>query len=324
MKPLRLNGDYENELFHEKSGSVLINQALEFFIFFLTDRPVFTLKRYDPEYLSYVELVTGLRPQIRNSGTFENWWGPLKNIPEERWWNSKVTSTQLVIDKQWCKETRILNSPEDFPKIDQTFLIKDPYGMSGQKFVVTSQVSEIKKYPVILEPLLKRKYDFSQYVYPDGKIIVYQNEVDGKFQYKGSVLSADHRLEDLSFYSEIPEQQWQLYKEQTQEILNHYSRYPNEVGYSIDSFVYEENDRLHIRALSEINYRRTMGRMAYELIQKYSTTSWNCLLLLKPSADPLWKKFKHREDILVLSPGDTRYEIVLIKSHQARELLSHA
>ncbi len=315
MKPLRLNGDYESELFTGKQGSSLISQTLEFFIFFLTDETLYSQKNYAVDYLAYVESITGRTPRISSKAPYENWWGLLKDPEREKWWNSKLTSTELVLERKWCERTYIVHSESQIPEIDREVLIKDPFGMSGQKFQTTKEKPVVKNFPVIIEPLLNRKFDFSQYVFPDGQIIAYENQVDDKFQYKGTTFTTGVcRLEDLSFYELLSEDEWKLYQKRTQEIIEYYARFPNEIGYSIDSFVYEENGELKIRPLSEINYRRTMGRVAYELATKFFPDFSRCTLqLLKPiPGEPLWKKYQDDKNFLVLSPGDTRFEILLL------------
>ena len=328
MKPLKVNADYEVELFHQNLAPPAINQSIEFLLFFLESRPLFSVKKYSAEYLHYVEKLTGHAPQIVNKGPFDNYWGSLKNIEVERWWNSKLTSTELIIQKGWCTDTLIIRREDDLKRINpnRDLLLKDPYGMSGQKFHLLRFAISLKERqevlekslrnkPFIIEPYFNRKYDFSQYIFPDGKVIAYQNEVDEKFQYKGTVFNSVHStfLEDLTFYSQLTEAKWAHFKDQTQQIIEFYSVHPNELGYSIDSFIYEENGELNIRVMSEINYRRTMGRMTYELSQKYAANkSWTALLMAKSSGNPLWKILAGRDGVMVLSPGDSRFEIIFL------------
>jgi hypothetical protein len=328
MKPLKVNADYEVELFHQKLAPPAMNQSIEFLLFFLESRSLFSQKKYSSEYLHYVEKLTGRAPQIVNKGPFENYWGSLKNIEVEEWWNSKLTSSELIIQKGWCTDTLIIRSEDDLKKIstNRDLLLKDPYGMSGQKFQLLRFGTSLKERqevlekslrnkPFIIEPYLNRRYDFSQYIFPDGKVIAYQNEVDEKFQYKGTVFNCVQSacLEDLTFYSQISEAKWDHFRDQTQQIIDFYSLHPNELGYSIDSFIYQENDELNIRVMSEINYRRTMGRMTYELSHKYAANkSWTALLMAKTSVTPLWKIFSGNEGVMVLSPGDSRFEILFL------------
>lgn len=324
MKPLRVNADYEVELFHNRPAPEVINQTIEFFLFFLSNRTLYSKKKYAQSYLDRVAALTGHKPEVTDKAPFENFWGPLLNLEIERWWNSKLTSTQLILEQGWCEHTRIVRSEADLLSLSpqQTYLVKDPFAMSGQKFQLlrTDDLEGIQKAlnrgPQILEPLFDRVYDFSQYIFPDGKIIAYQNLVDAKFQYKGSVFShhPTSSLEDLSFYQEISEQNWNEFKIQTQKIIQFYGQQPNLVGYSIDSFVYRENGELKIRVMSEVNYRRTMGRVTYELSQRFSPQhAWSALVLVKPQA------YKEHKNIMVLSPGDSRFDILFLQAEHADE-----
>jgi hypothetical protein len=332
MIPLKVNADYEVQLFHQQLAPVAINQSIEFLLFFLSDRPLFGQKSYSPDYLDYVKSLTGRTPVIVGHGPFENYWGPLKNIESERWWNSKLTSSELLINNGWCPDTHIISQETDLKNInwDRSLLLKDPFGMSGQKFQILStdkmideRVTIVKKAmgqgPVILEPWLNRKFDFSQYVFPSGKIIAYQNQVDLKFQYKGTLFPQwpSASLEDLDFYSLIDQEEWATFHQRTQTIMDFYSTRPNECGYSIDSFVYEEKGKLKVRVMSEINYRLTMGRVAYELAGIFSGRHpWNALLLAKTnlSGPPLWKQLPKVEGLVVLSPGDSRFEMIFVSA----------
>ncbi|MBA2404980.1 MAG: hypothetical protein H0V66_09435 [Bdellovibrionales bacterium] len=333
---MKVNADYEVELFHRQLAPVAINQSIEFFLFFLNSSPLYTQKKYSPDYLAYVASVTGNIAQIINTGSYENFWGPLKDFEKEKWWNSKVTSTELILQKGWCLDTHILNNAEDLKNInwDRELLLKDPYGMSGQKFQLLDKnmslperkvavLKALQSGPQIVEPWFNRKFDFSQYIFPDNKVIAYQNQVDGKFQYKGTVFNNFHtaKLEDLSFYNLVNEEQWTIFQKQTSEIIQHYQRHPNEYGFSIDSFVYEEQGELKIRVMSEINYRRTMGRVAYELSQKFAADKfWSALLLNKVSAvGPLWKRLIQVKNVIVLSPGDSRFEIIFVSAANKTE-----
>lgn len=337
MKPLRVNADYEVELFHNRPAPEVINQTIEFFLFFLNERTLFSKKTYSQDYLDRVEALTGHKPKVTSKGPYENFWGPLTDIESEKWWNSKLTSTELIISEKWCEKTKIVKNESDLISIDwsKDYLLKDPFAMSGQKFQLLRAIDAkdlkivainkaLSLGPQILEPFFDRKHDFSQYVFPDGKIIAYQNLVDQKFQYKGSVFTNNQSLsfKDLSFYSDISEEKWKHFETQTQKIIQHYQQKPNQIGFSIDSFVYLEDGELKIRVMSEINYRRTMGRVGYELSQRYSPNEkWSALVLVKPQA------FKEHKNIMVLSPGDSRFDILFLhaeNSEVGKELLAHA
>ena len=336
MKAIKVNADYEVELFHGKTAPPIINHTIEFLALYLEDAPLWSTKNYSKEYLNHVASITRKEPRIVHSGPFENWWGPLKDLRVEREWNSKITSTQIIINQGWCKNTFIIHKAEDMSalKADVAYLLKDPYGMSGQRFQVLPQELDLQQKKelilkslsygsLIIEPLFHRIYDFSQYIFPDGKRIAYQNLVDSKFQYKGTVFKdyKDPTLENLPFFQRVSKKNWDNYKEQINQIIKSYKKLQNNAGFSIDSFVYEEGNEFKIRAMSEINYRRTMGRMSWELSSKYSGGKvWSGLYLFKYTGEEiLWELLKYLENVKVLSPGDSRFEVLYLSARDEDE-----
>lgn len=339
MSSVRVNADYEMELFGQSRAPAIVNQSLEFLAFFLTEKPVFTKKVYSPEYLDYVESISGHRPQAVSAGEFENYWGALKNLELERWWNSKITTTEFVINQGWCHQTFILKDLSDVQEVkwERDYLLKDPFGMSGQRFRVLYQYmglkdkmilieNALKNGPIIMEPFLDRKFDFSQYVFPTEQRISYENIVDKNFQYKGSLFNdlALPNYKSFSFFNLIHEREWEIFEHQVQEIVNFFSKYKNELGYSIDSFIFEEDDILKIRPLSEVNYRRTMGRIAYELALRYGEIhNWSMLTLVKNNPKINLRKklesYLENNHLILLSPGDTRFEIILLLAEDKSE-----
>lgn len=344
MKSYRVNGDYEQQLFYQRPGPAALDQALEFLFFFLSQETLWTLKKYSDFYLTYVERVTGKRPLITSTGPYENWWGPLKNREQEKWWNSKITTSEFLIEQGLCEDTHILTAGDqlEFLKADQTYLMKDPFGMSGQKFQILGTDmslpekkqllnSALERGPLIVESWLKRVWDFSHYIYSNGERIVYQNLVDQKFQYKGTCFQdyQHSQLKNLSFYLQISDQEWKQFETQLQRVINHFARFPNEAGFSIDSFIYEDQGRLKIRLMTEVNYRRTMGRVAFDFAQRFGNQRpWARLELFKVQncKEPLWEKLRELElkpestsGLLVLSPGDTRFEMIFFSAASDKE-----
>jgi len=313
MTALKVNGDYESVLFYGKSGSSLINETLEFLVFFLDDRPLYTNKKYDQSYLKRVEVFTGKKPRTISTGKFINWWGPLLDLKKEKKLNSKITSAELILKEGWCSDTHIIMG--DFSVLDRTktYLLKNPYGMSGQKFQLLRPHDPLPESgEFIAEPFLNRKFDFSHYVFPDGSIKSYQNIVDEKFQYKGTICT--HRL---SFQDKISDGEWLKFEEALKIIIAHYYDPQMPCGFSIDSFVYEEKGELKIRFLSEVNYRRTMGSVALELKDTFAKDkNWSLLLLGKD----LSQKFSLEKNLMILSPGDTRFDLVFCVSDDKNQI----
>ncbi|WPU65964.1 hypothetical protein [Peredibacter starrii] len=319
MKSIKFNADYESVLFSNRPAPV-INQALEFLAFFVDERPLITSKKYTEEYLGYVEAITGRKPVLKKEGQAENFWGKLVNLPLEKKLNSKIESSKFIIDQKWCDHTYIIHSLEELNGLDdRLYLAKNPFGMSGQNFVTfnkcaVDKVEPLLKYgAVIVEPFFDRKYDFSHYVFPDGKKICYQNLVDGKFQYRGTLFNnyQNASIENLGFYSEISKTEWDKFQEQLESIISFYRAEGAVDGFSIDSFVYLERGELKIRAMSEINYRRTMGLVCYLLAEKFATTPWCAFLLAKATQH---KVIPVDKTMIQLSPGDSRYEMYFLSA----------
>ena len=339
--PWKMNADYESVLFYGKIAPQILNQSLETFVLFLEKSPLLSSKKYSSPFLDYVEEITHHKPEIiEKSSKFQNWWGELKDSEQERILNSKITSTELVQNKKWCDRTFLVQKENDINLIplDRTYLVKNPFGMSGQRFLTINPelphhdlVIQIKKWlqdgTLVVEPLLNRKLDFSAYVFADDSIIYYENMVDKYYQYKGTIfhnyLKAD--LNHLSFFDKISVNKWKDYEKQISEITKHYGSLMAINGYSIDSFIYEEENELKIRALSEVNYRRTMGRVTYELAKRFNQSRpWAQLIIGKSALgdggflpfknkmnDLLWNSNKE-SGFIILTSGDTRFEILFL------------
>ena len=323
MEAIRINGDYEQELFLGKTSSQM-NHFLEFISFFLDERPVYSSKKYSSDYLDYVASYTGHIPKLTTNLPYINWWGDLKNIEKERWLNSKVTSTEVNLRNAWVEHTYILGSETPLESIDwsKNYLLKDPNGMSGKGFKNIHHPLEvdIEQFSgFILEPLLNRKADFSHYIFEDERRICYENLIDEKFQYRGTIFKnyKSPTIENLSFYSNVDVRQWNSFANVIDEVVKIYRQNTNS-GFSIDSFVYEE-DQLWIRALSEVNVRRTMGAVAYELSRRFAHDNlWTMFVLgklqKKMSFNDIKTRLKGLEGLIILSPDDVRFQMFFLSA----------
>lgn len=303
---IKVNADYESVLFHGRPGPLAVNRALEFLPLYFQNLPVLTTHEYSSTFLEHVQQVSGREPRLTKTGNPLNWWGPLKDLERERWMNSKLTSAELSTKQGWSR-TKILSRDEVMNlNITEELLVKDPFGMSGKGIVSLHPDKKVTlpgsmEGQLIVEPLLKRSHDFSHYVFPDGKIICYENIVDERFQYRGTILSPDDlTITSLSFYEHISPDSWKSFQKQLQEIREHYGD-ESAYGYSIDSFVYEENGEFKIYPLCEVNARRTMGSVAYEFMR----------LLGKGRKTALTLKSPYFKDFIKLSPEGVLFEIYL-------------
>src|SRR5690606_40678786 len=71
----------------------------------------------------------------------------------------------------------------------------------------------------------------------------------------------------LSFYSKISFQEWEKFHKRLERIKSRYTDTHLDCGFSIDSFVYKNDfaGELSIWPVCEVNYRRTMGLVTYEI-----------------------------------------------------------
>lgn len=334
MKALKVNADYESVLFSNKPGPAIVNQSLEFLVLFLEDRPLYSEKKYDPAFLAYVEEITGKRPAVVTHGAYENWWGSLSDIQLEKKLNSKEYTLQFNNDSFLFNEYQMPLDPS------VTYLAKNPFGMSGQNFL-KFQGSELEKIQsfsnkygkALIEPFFNRKHDFSYYILNGESEICYQNLVDENFQYKGTLLSNRNSLtpHGLSFFHELPLMEWEEFHSLKKQIKDEIKKSGVEGGYSIDSFTYVKNGQLKIRTISEINYRKTMGLVTWELAKVFSgSNAWSAMILVRARdklsfserqkrLSPLnWNAYT-RQGVILLSPGDTRFEIFFISAYSEIE-----
>lgn len=328
MSVFRVNADYEKELFGQLPSSDLMNRSLEFVFFFVGDGHLCSSKKYDQNYCEYVQEVTGQLPQMAESKEPLNWWGELSNIKLEQQLNSKVTSAP------WTKAQVIDDFSQLHLKSDQTYLVKVPIGMSGSEmFTFTTQ--DLSKFSksleknkiLIVEPLLNRKFDFSTYVFPDGALIDYQNFIDHKFQYRGT-LFINHdapEFKNFQFYPQVIKEQWDEYIQLRQKIIKYYRDLGAIHGFSIDSFIYLDGGELKVKSISEVNYRKTMGLVCWLLAKRYAYNyPWALLIIGKKKIQKNFSELRRdlnalSKYVLILSPGDTRFELFFVMASDSDE-----
>jgi len=277
LRAFKVNADYESELFESGSPPKKLNEFLEFLVLFLEERPLFSHKKYSDTYLKYVESITRRKPIIVSHGEFDNWWGQLKDKDLEKKLNSKLTSFEVRKSLTPLLESWLIKKSEDLIGLPLNFplLAKSLSGMSGKGHKVFYQASDLDSYttfPFLLEPLKKRIKDFSAYVFDNKRAIFYENFVDDKFQYKGTLIRNHFNpiIENLSFYEQIDLEEWKRYQENLATIMTYYNSFDLKQGFSIDSFVYENDSKKQIYPLCEVNYRKTMGLVCYSLAKRYS------------------------------------------------------
>ncbi len=341
LTPLKMNLDYEASLFEGKSSDK-INHALEYLAFYLSPGPFASSARYEESFLQKVEKLSGEKPLITNTKNFENNWGVGVDVALEKELNSKLLSARLTQTIAPQEGVVVMGAREDLP---QNFpfpaICKLPQSMSGKGVRKISQSSELTAFPFpyVLEPLRKRVMDFSHFIYPSGEVISYENRVDENFQYRGSIF---HKMNQPNLVSipglqKISFEKRKRFETELASYRNEYEKLANSAplsfGYSIDSFVYEEQGELQIRTCSEFNFRKTMGMLAYELGKKLvPDCPWVALRLFFPKKgqgdfQSFMKEMESSGKLLILSPKEARIQVLLVATMGPEEgemILSHA
>lgn len=299
------NADFEQQIFSNSQiiKSNKINQELEYFLFYLESDSVFTTKKYSKEYKEHVEKLGGKVITTDKDQNVKCWWSSYEDLEKAKELNSKITSTNLAIINQLChKDTSFISKIE---QIQEGFIYKDPRGFSGKGIYKSSEVFKIKKLlletKLIAEPLLNRVMDIS-FLKAGVDEIVYQNDVDDYFQYKGTLIG----------YLDIDNKLFEQFKNAIK-IVKQFMHEKNASDYwSMDGFIYLENNNLKLYALSEINYRKTMGYIALKLHNLWNKKGVSKLVLIPSNKIVKRKEFLNQEGMKQLSPMDTRFSTFFI------------
>ena len=314
MKPILVNTDYDDVLAGGKPQASRI-LALEFLAFWLVKNPVRVHRQYPAEYLDYIQQHTGHRPDLRQQGSGENWWGPLKEIEFERRLNSKVGSFQWW-QPRWNLAGKVCHNSDDVKELLSSggeWILKRAQGMSGRGNRVLRSLEDLTKIPAdwfeygaVVEPLRDRVSDLSALWLPaEDKFIFYRNEIDDKFQWRAVVLenggAPTFSAEELSAMGE-----WQ---KKLAELAATMRANDYHGPFSVDAFFYHEGGVLKFHPCSEINARKTMGWIAYQFFLRNSPSQARLSLLPKKLTPEQWTKECNSlaGANLILSPPDAPF-----------------
>lgn len=317
------NGDFEDFLASDSKtytiNSNKKNQEFEYLILWLEEEELYTTKKYESDYLSFIEKNKDSKPKITtNKSKVKLWCQNTDDKKLQRVLNSKRTSTKFAIENNFAHpETKICVEGE---KIKDNFLYKDPLGMSGIGIWKGSQHKDkissfLKNKKMIEEPLLERTFDIGCCVL-EGENVFYQNHIDEYFQYKGTTLGLS--LEKLNWFEE--------YKRKIEMIKKHYREIGIRGPYSIDSFLYKENGIEKLYALSEVNARKTMGYTAIKLWEKYFPMKRYCSFKIIAQRDlktvidhnKIFERFNG--EVIPLSPNGNIFFTYLIGADSIHDL----
>lgn len=274
MQPIVVNADYDEILAGGVPKPAQV-KAIECLAFWVQDAPLKTQHEYSPEYLAYVAQHSGRKPRVVKNGTAINWWGELGNLELEKKINSKIWA------RRWWQQFHdfpgvIVHSADAalnaLPATGQA-LIKRDHGMSGRGHWKTSREQwnesqqRLKNWfsgGVIVEPLYERISDLSALWLPEEKrFIFYRNIVDDRFQWLGC------RIENngTPFFSHQEEALLEPWREQLVKLATELQLFGYQGPFSVDAFFHLQDGELAFYPCSEINARKTMGWVAYNLLK---------------------------------------------------------
>lgn len=310
----KFNTDFEHYLFNTNYNPVtpkyqFLNQEFEYLFFFLERDELYSEKFYSTEYRNYVELISGNKVQINKKGVNpRGYWGDTTHDELQKKLNDKIFFVQalehLNLNQQNSKIIKNIEDISFFP-----CLVKQPHDFSGQQIFSIKDQQDLKdktkllikmlaQSELILEPFIDSRKDIGVQVKPDGSFVTYENSVDDKFQYKGSIISEGDHLNES-----------QLAK--VKKIIDYYKEHGANNYWSIDLFLYK--NKLHF---CEVNHRKTMGTMSLKLRDKYFENNNYFIFKLYPQRKmKFFKDFnqlqlsikKIDEEILLLSPLGNRF-----------------
>lgn len=311
---LLFNVDYEQQLFSSspvKLESNRVNQELEYFLFFLENEPVYSRRQYDLEYCHHLESMGFTVKTTDHKDNIHCWWGEYENLEQKRLLNSKLTSTRLAIENNLCHPaTHIFDQQQE---LLPGLVYKDPTGVSGRGIYTKKDEQKVlgllKKTPLICEPLLHRKQDIS-YLHLESEGLMYTNQVDDYFQYRGTTIAPLKLAENL-----------QVNFEKAIQLVCKFMQEQGATGpWSLDGFTYEEDGKLKLYALSEINYRKTMGYVTYKLHQMWNEKGISQLHLIPTSKLMGQLPYLDDDGIRVLSPRGNRFASLFLQASDLMEL----
>jgi hypothetical protein len=311
-KAFRVNISFEEELLSGKRITQL-NHHFESLFMFLENKTLASNYEYSPYYLDYVESITKQKPKIKkiSDGDYD-WWGERNS--QNKKISSKIYSYEFLAKNNLLPiDAKIIYHKNDLSALTATQIVKTAYSSSGRGIITATKINiEQLEFPVILENLRARLNDYSCYHFQtSNQFIYYQNLIDHNFAYKGSIY----------IETSIPQvKDWD-------KLLLKLSLEIGEIDFCVDAYTYEENDKLMFFPLSEINPRKTMGRIGYELWKKYFPQCHVSSFRLFPKSNmglkqklEIIKECGYENNMIILSHDEARFEIVLFGANLETEL----
>ncbi|MBL7665963.1 MAG: hypothetical protein JNM93_12580 [Bacteriovoracaceae bacterium] len=309
MQAYRVNIDYEYFLFdpHYQASTAKYQKMIEEweYIYWYCDNSgtLLTQKNYPTIELKKIEKIINAEVKLtKQTDKVINWFGDTTNKELMQKCNSRVYSTQWALNENLLdtNQTKILPTlPEELPA---GYLMKEEGGFSGMGI---HQSLKKCRPPVIVEPYYERTGDFSV-LFIEGKPHFYQNKIDNKFQYKGSVVKNAQawELRDL----DLSDEHKSIASEVSQKIFKHYHQMSPQAVWGYDFFTYEQNGKSKIYPVNEVNFRKTLGYFFIKLCTHLGKSAEGAQLVFETAHIP--KNFSG--EIVSVSPKANKFQLSLL------------
>ncbi len=292
-----VNLDYESYLFdpnyHENAtqfSDLIKNFEYVFFPFAKASDTLISHQIYSENDLNHYRNLGFNIPEIKERKKANknmpiiNWWGEKFNKDLEIKLNSKLTSVMIAQENDlgfWngvlvYSNEDIFNHLQKNIKIEE-WILKNPFGMSGKSHYLFSKKKIPPEHIVlsrpILEPLYKRILDFgTTFEVCDHKIkniftVINYNDHIGQFKGAGTIFDQKYFYD---FFKVNYNLDFEKILEKLQLIANLYLEMGSQNNIQIDSFLYINSEgKVDLYPLVEVNCRKTMGLVCYELSRRH-------------------------------------------------------
>ena len=322
MKPISVNVDFE-EVLLGKPARLSLRASVEFLALWVQAHPLFASRPYSETYLKYVSTKTGQHASVTAQGDPVEWWGETFNTELMKKLSSK-TEFKTWWQARWPLEAHNCFSWHELDAIvqDGQWLIKKSDGMSGrghQKVTreelprLRDRLEKTLSQGVVVEPLYQRTRDVSAlWLSEENRFIYYANLIDDRFQWRGTILNRDTM-------SEVPEgtQNWRKHLVELQ-------KYVSDLGYqgpfSVDAFFYQSGQGEKFHPGSEMNPRKTMGWVTYQLWKKNKMASASLSLVPLVLTEDTWLQVSQLAEAQLLSPVNCPFTWYWLEAESLREL----
>ncbi|ATH09065.1 hypothetical protein BIY24_14265 [Halobacteriovorax marinus] len=304
-----LNFDYESSL-AGKSLKFKGSNWFDHIFFFINQEANASLNStypFDEDYLNYLKELGVVSTKIRRADNPTNWWGKKIDLPVEKYFNSKITMTELGLREGWIPVQSTIDIEQARSEFELPLIARDEWGFSGRGVKIIRDERDfdsIKSRSVFSSYVKKiRDYGITFDLIHDDFFIV-ENFIDSRGQFKGGTLrSADESIGEKNLEKLIL-------------IRNKLKELGATDSVQIDTFTFDKG----FHPFVEVNYRRTMGQMVYSLKRYFDERNIYWLLMTN-------KKKKSFKDIqeglkmypfktILLSPADHFLSIALLSEKE--------